>query len=207
MTEFLFVRHGEALTNTTPELVGRQSNASPLTERGRQQALELGNYLRTLDTPPSIAFSSGAVRADHTARIALRQAGFTLPLHADARLLEVSQGIFEGIHRSLVYTTENIQRYAIDSPDGKFPEGESLHDAQRRMRTFIEETHESYPDDTVLAFSHGFAIRALAGALRNFTKDEILADVTGNVSLTAIDMVDGNATVRFVGKRTIPEYT
>ncbi len=207
MTEFLFVRHAEAVTNTQPGLVGGQNNTTPLTERGRQQAALFGKYLHSNAVVPNVVFSSGAIRADTTAAIALAQAGIELPLLHDDRLMEMSQGEYEGAPRTHVYSPENLEKYAITTMDGKLPGGESMREVQQRMAAFLEETSQTYPHERVLVFGHGLAIRALAGALRGFTKQAILAEQTNNVSLSFIETTPATPIVHFVGKNVIPEYT
>lgn len=207
MTEFLFVRHAEAITNTTPDRIGGQSPAAPLTDKGIAQAALLGEYFKTMRASPDVIFSSGAVRTNSTASIALAQAGIEVPVLPDARLLEISQGIYEGEQRSLVYTEANMAKYNIASLAGKFPGGESVVDGQARMFDFLEETTRDYPNAHILVFSHGYAIRALAGKVLGSTKQQILDTTTHNVSLTAIDATPTTAAIRYIGKNVIPEYT
>lgn len=207
MTEFLFVRHAEAVTNTTPERIGGQSINAELTERGQQQALLLGDYLQQHNLQPQAVFSSGAVRADTTAHIALAQARLKHTIVRDARLLELSQGEFEGALRTMAYSPENLEKYDTASLYGKFPGGESMHDLQQRMGAFLQEVASNYPKGQVLVFGHGLAIRALAGTLRGLEKEHILAEVTNNVSITSIEVSGATQTVHFVGQKTIPEYT
>lgn len=205
MTEFLFFRHCETEMNTMQHLVGGRSNHTPPTARGKRQAVLLGDYLRSANIAPAAVFSSGAVRTDTTAALALERAGIAQPVIRDERLLELSQGEYEGLPRELVYTPENLARYNLAALSGKLPTGESILDVQQRKRAFLEETHERYPDGTVLVFGHGLAIRALAGEIRGYTKQQILAEETDNVSLTAIDVTDHIPTVRFVGKTVVRE--
>lgn len=207
MTTFLFVRHGEATANQTPEYICGQSNHIPLTELGKKQAEAFGRHLSQEGLIPSAIFSSGAVRADETARIALAQTNIPLPVTQDSRVLEMSQGECEGLLRTTVYTPENIEKYAIITDRGKFPGGESLLDVQARMLDFIEEQTHTHPSGTILVFSHGLAIRSLAGKIRSFSKQAILDEVTGNVSLTVIQAQDGEHAVHVVGKNVIAEYT
>lgn len=207
MTEFLFVRHGEAVTNITPDRIGGQSTAAPLTEKGRYQASLLGDYLSNSEIIPDAVFSSGAVRADATAAIALARAGVHHPVTTDERLLEMSQGDFEGELRTVAYTSENIKQYDIRSMTGKFPGGESMSDVQQRMLGFVHEKTEAYPEHRLVIFGHGLAIRALTGAIRGIEKQEFLAEQTDNVSLTAIESSASAMHVHFIGKKVIPEYT
>lgn len=207
MTEFLFVRHAEAAINIDPTRIGGQSIAAPLTEKGQRQAGLLGDYLGAQDNQLAKVFSSGAVRTDTTARIALERAGIAQPVIPDARLLEISQGEFEGKLRSAAYTPENIDMYDILSKFGKFPGGESIDDAQQRMLSFVYEKTEEFPDKSILIFSHGLAIRALAGMIKGFDKQQIIAQVTDNVSTTSIVTSPSTIELRYVGKNVIPEYT
>ncbi len=207
MTEFLFIRHGEAATNTMPDRIGGQNVAAPLTDKGRSQAQLLGDYLRDSRTRPDAIFSSGAVRADTTAKLALERAGIDQPVTFDSRLLEMSQGDFEGELRTTAYTPENIEQYDIRSMTGKFPSGESMNDVQRRMLEFVDEKTQQHSDSQLVVFGHGLAIRALTGAIRGIEKQAFLAETTDNVSLTAIDAHASTMTVRFIGKNVIPEYT
>lgn len=205
MTEFLFVRHGETEMNLQTHIVGGRSNHTPLTERGKQQAALLGEHLRQQSVIPNVVFSSGAVRTNETARITLEYAGLSLPIIEDERLLELGQGEYEGSLRSIAYTPENKRRYSIETMDGKFPGGESVLDVQNRKYLFLDEKHLSHLDDLVLVFGHGLAIRSLAGKIRGFTKQQILAEKTDNASITRIDVVDRTPRVHFVGKTVISE--
>lgn len=207
MTEFLFIRHGEAANNTAPERIGGQRIDAPLTEKGRRQAEALGQYLHSHAVDPQAVFSSGAVRSNETAQLALAKAGISRPVQHDLRLLEMAQGDYEDRLRAEVYTPETITRYTLTSLEGALPGGESIADVQRRMLAFLEETTALHPEGTILVFGHGLAIRALAGALRGFDKANILAEITPNASLTSIDTHATVPTVRFVGKKVIAEYT
>lgn len=207
MTEFLFVRHGESVANLAADRVGGQSNTAELTERGRQQARLLGAYLHQSNITPDAVFTSGAVRTQMTAQIALAEAGLTLPVAHDARLLEMSQGEYEDMLRTHVYTPENIAKYDITSMHGKLPGGDSMHDVQQRMAAFIQEKTLEYPNGQLLVFGHGLAIRAIAGMARGFSKKQILTEITDNISLTRIETNGSTMTVHFVGKNVIPEYT
>lgn len=205
MTEFLFVRHGETEMNLQTHIVGGRSNHTPLTERGSRQAALLGEYLRQRSIMPDVVFSSGAVRTNETARIALEYAGLSLPIIEDERLLELGQGEYEGSLKSIAYAPENMQRYGIETMDGKFPGGESVPEVQDRKYLFLDEKHLFHPDNIVLVFGHGLAIRSLAGKIRGFTKQQILAEKTDNASITRIDVIDRTPRVHFVGKTVISE--
>lgn len=203
MTKFYFVRHCESEMNVRPDLVGGRSNHAPATERGVHQARLLGEYLQNTGLVPDLIFSSGAVRTNTTARVALETAGISQQIIEDTRLQELSQGNYEGADRSLAYTLANRRAYRIDDIDGKFPGGESIRDVQLRTRHFIDDMHQRHPDATILLFGHGLAIRALVGELLGLDKQTLLKLETDNVSMTLIETTAGEHTVHFVGKAVI----
>lgn len=208
MTEFIFIRHGETEMNTRPDLVGGRTNHTPLTERGREQATKLGQFflLSSEFATPTAIYSSPAHRAVATGLISCAEAGFSAPtIIQDERLLEISHGNWEGMSRDEVYTDENVEQYRINDIDGKLPGGESVVDVQQRMYSFLDEIHGKHPDGIIHVYSHGFAIRALAGLMRNLSKQQILAEETDNVSLTAIGVTDHIPSVQFVGRTVISE--
>lgn len=210
MTEFIFIRHGETEMNVQPHLIGGRSNHTPLTERGIQQAKDFGTYfgLNSQFRSPDVVYSSGAKRTNSTAQYALKKMGTDplVPVLEDERLLEVSQGSYEGMLRDEVYSAENAERYNLNSLDGKLPGGESILDAQIRKQEFLHDTHNQYPDHTIMIFGHGLAIRSLAGAVLGYNKQQIVHDLrTPNLSLTVIDMVDHIPSVRFIGKNVLSE--
>lgn len=205
MTSFYFVRHCETDMNTKRHLVGGQSNLTPPTERGLVQSKQFGLYLRESGVIPDAIYTSGAIRTNATARVALRAAGLSMDFIEDERLLEMSQGSAEGKPRELIYTPENKAKYQIETMEGKFPGGESLADLQRRKREFLDEKHIEHPSGLVLVFGHGLAIRALAGQIQGFTREQILAKDMHNVALTRIDVIDGQPEVHYAAKNVIKQ--
>ena len=87
------VRHGETDWNRLGRLTGRSDR--PLTERGREQASELGRRLQNLHFESVV--SSPSIRAADTARLILEGQGHPIPAsRQDDRLLETDFGPFEG---------------------------------------------------------------------------------------------------------------
>lgn len=204
MTEIYLVRHGEAEHNLREAgFIGGRSHDARLTADGEEQARRFGRYLREIGLRPAQIWTSGAVRTNQTAELSLVAAGINPIWRKDERFHEVSQGEFEGKPREDVYTDEVIEQLQRDGLDGKLPGGESLADAQRRMYQAMMEIHESQPDEPVLIYSHGLAIRALAGKLVAADKPTILAMETSNLSVTTIDVVNGLMRLREIGKNVI----
>lgn len=206
MTELLFGRHGESSHNLElPHLICGRNNDIPLTRTGERQAHLLGVHLQSINYIPDAIYSSGAVRADITARIAMESAGLDRPIVIDERLQEISQGPYEGQLRTSVYSPEAIAMYNLDSVHGKLPGAESLFEGYTRMLDFAHEAYQQYPDGRLLIFGHGLAIRSLTGIARGHTKRQILDTVTPNASLTSLDITNKGIDVAYVGKTVIPE--
>ena len=83
----LLIRHGESQMNTRSDLVGGFSPQTPLTETGAAQARALGEHLVREGIAIDLAYTSTAVRARETARIALSAVGHGEP-RIDERLAE-----------------------------------------------------------------------------------------------------------------------
>jgi broad specificity phosphatase PhoE len=206
MTELLFGRHGESSHNLElSHLICGRNNDIPLTHTGERQARLLGAYLRSIDYTPDAIYSSGAVRADMTARIAAESAGLDQPIIIDERLQEVSQGPYEGRLRTSVYNPETIAVHNLNSVHGKLPGAESLFEAYARMSDVVGDAYHHYPDGRLLIFSHGLAIRSLTGIARGHTKRQIFDTVTPNASLTSLTVTDSGLDIHYVGKTVISE--
>ena len=207
MTEFLFIRHGKAANNVQPEIISGQSNEAALLSIGRAEAALLGTHLDSVSYKPDFVFSSPATRASETARIALNHLRHDHRIVLDDRLLEMSQGDWEGKPRATHYTPENIALYELDQPHGKAPGAESLLETQDRILSFTDEKTEAYPDSQILVITHGLVTRALAGFITGQSKQEILKAVTPNVSASSFTMSATTRTVNYVGKNVIEPYT
>jgi len=100
MRRILLVRHGQSAMNLKQAaIVGGQSNASPLTPLGVQQAAALGQHLRRHIRPhsaPALVVSSTAVRARDTAQLMLKacdcDAAAAVEVEETDQLLELDQG-------------------------------------------------------------------------------------------------------------------
>jgi broad specificity phosphatase PhoE len=103
MRRVLLVRHGQSEMNLKQAaIVGGQSNSSPLTPLGSQQAAALGRHLKrhlAPHTAPALVVSSTAVRARDTAAVMLRTTELgaaDLTVEETDQLLELDQGQWVG---------------------------------------------------------------------------------------------------------------
>ncbi|MFA7309214.1 MAG: histidine phosphatase family protein [Patescibacteria group bacterium] len=155
---FWFVRHGESegnvLADTCPIM-----HDSPLTERGKQEAQGVAEYLQKNDIQISHIFTSSKGRSRQTADIIASALG--LPIAIKAGFDERNWGVWadlrweEASNRLDGLTLE--ERYTF-VPEG----GESWQQMEKRLFTTLEEVaDESTGGENVLIVTHKGCLRAI----------------------------------------------
>lgn len=136
----------------------------PLSARGRQQAIELGQHYAT-ETLDAI-YCSDLQRAVTTAQLAFAQR--RLPLVPDARLREYDYG--EMTQFPVAQVEAEFPR-RITEP---FPHGESLQMVVQRMGAFLHEAIQAYDDKTILLIGHRATRYGLAYWCEHRSLEEIV---------------------------------
>ena len=197
------IRHAESVANTQLHVIGGRSNHSPLTAAGEQQAARLGERLKAVGYSPDVVYSSPAVRTLETARIALSVTGYPNGVQVDDRLQELEQGEWTGRLRANTYTPTMSARIARSGVDFAAPGGESMRDVGQRMYSWLRSlASDGHPE--VLAFTHGVAIRCLAGLVEDWPHERIWKTHTANCSVTVLEVHDQSVKVSAIG--TDPEH-
>ncbi|MCQ2010138.1 MAG: histidine phosphatase family protein [Sporolactobacillus sp.] len=102
MKTIYIVRHGETLLNLLNRSQGWAD--SPLTKKGVQQAIDLGDKLRKQSLTFDAAFSSDTGRARQTAQVILDHSGNgETPIKELFELREASFGLFEGADNDVMW--------------------------------------------------------------------------------------------------------
>jgi len=151
MTTFFFVRHGESEANLARIFSGRRD--SPLTERGRAQAVTVADALdavrfdRIVATPLS--------RSLDTALVVARRR--KMPVDVVRDLIEIDVGDKTGA------TFDEVAGLPDWKDDGfiSWPNGESLSHVLERSLRALKAIHRETPDGTVLVIGHGGVTRIL----------------------------------------------
>jgi 2,3-bisphosphoglycerate-dependent phosphoglycerate mutase len=128
MRMFLLARHGESTLNVERRVNGDPAVPVPLTERGREEARELGRQVANV--PIDLCLVTRFARTRETAEVALE--GRDVPLEVEPLLDDVDIGGLEGKTID-EYRTWKAEHTRADP----FPGGESL-------------------DETALRYSEGF---------------------------------------------------
>ena len=140
------IRHGEAEANVTRTMAG--SLDSPLTERGREQALAVQNVAKQLKIKPKGIIHSPLSRARDTAHI-INEA-LNIPISADPDFAELYAGDWEG------------QPYEICSAilEGwvDIPNGEPCETFFKRIKMATAKALQQ--DEPVMIVAHGGVFRA-----------------------------------------------
>ncbi|AIX74920.1 MAG: 2,3-diphosphoglycerate-dependent phosphoglycerate mutase GpmB [Mixta calida] len=161
MLQVYLVRHGETVWNAARRIQGQSDSA--LTEKGEQQARQVGERAKSLGITHVIGSDLGRTR--RTAEIIADACGCSVTL--DARLRELNMGVLEqrpidslseeeeGWRRSLVNGTAN----------GRIPEGESMAELAARMQQALNACLDLPAGSRPLLVSHGIALGVLIGTL------------------------------------------
>jgi len=154
MLQVYLVRHGETVWNAARRIQGQSD--SPLTEKGEQQAHQVGERVKSLGITHVIASDLGRTR--RTAEIIADACGCTVTL--DARLRELNMGCLE--QRPLDGLTEeeeNWRKTLVDGTTaGRIPGGESMAEMAARMHEALNALLELPAGSRPLIVSHGMAL-------------------------------------------------
>ena len=155
MTQVLLVRHGATEWNINKRAQGQAD--VPLTDKGRQQAVDTARQLATF--PIKAIYSSDLSRARDTAREIAKIHG--LEVVEDPRFREIDQGDWTGL------STEEIQARwpELWGPARHYnarPGGETPQQVRARALEALRDAVAAHPDGTIVVVSHGGTIRWLA---------------------------------------------
>lgn len=142
----------------------------PLNERGLEQAADAGRLLRGSDWTRMVA--SPLVRARNTGEVIAAELGLAEP-ELIPSLAERSFGELEGQH---VYRPDG-SRTSLEHPSV-----EPVDAVVTRVFEALHDIADRYPNDNVLALSHGTVIR--------FTLDQLLAWQAPHISNVALSVLE-----------------
>lgn len=196
MTRFVLVRHGESQANQEKRFAGWLD--TPLTGRGKEQAALTAEYLKTMHF--DAAYGSDLVRAYETGLAAI-QYHPGLNLIPDTRLREIDGGRWEGILFEDLNADwpEAYRLWRFEMHKSQCPEGENVHDLQKRICAELICLAEKHPGETVLIATHATPIRVMELIFRGLPMEEIgNVSWVPNASVTIVEYDEGkwNMTLR-----------
>lgn len=152
----IYFVHGTTFDNAEGKCSGWKQ--AQLTELGKERAIKLGEIRK--DTHFDIIFTSDLVRAIDSANLAFPN----IEHIQDARLRECNYGELDGQDKNLIIYEEHI-----NTP---FPNGESLKDVEKRIRSFIDFLKEKYQGKTVGIMAHRAPQLAFEVLTKNISWEE-----------------------------------
>jgi len=154
--QITFLRHGESQANL--DKVGAGHLDSPLTEKGREDARELG---KKIDSKLyDIVYSSDLVRASETAEIVFGDVHKEVTL--DKRLREINFGDIAG------KSDEEVNKYRISG----FPNGENYFQVRDRVISFLSEIIDKHPGQRVAIAAHSGIWKVLENIVHGVKFDQ-----------------------------------
>jgi broad specificity phosphatase PhoE len=153
--EIVLVRHGATDWNLQGRCQGSSDRA--LCEAGERQAREIAASLSSEKL--SAIYSSGLMRARHTAQLISQPHGLPVQIENDVR--ELDHGQLEGLTFEEIKDQypEFIRRWRTEPAELQIPGGERLIDVQQRAWTGLNRIAGQHSEsDVVVVVSHNFPI-------------------------------------------------
>ncbi len=173
MHSIYFARHGETVWNVENKICGMTD--SPLTEKGRQQARELGQKVKESGVHIDEILYSPLSRAVDTAKAVAEATG--LPARCEPRLREQCFGKYEGTPRDGAEFRISKTHFA-DRYDG----GESMMQLAQRIYNLLDELRQD-ENKTYLLVAHNGIARVVESYFHDMTNEEYSAAGIKNCEL------------------------
>ena len=179
------IRHGQTAMNKAKALQGRSD--SELNETGRAEAAAAGELFKEQGVLFDRVFTSPLKRAAETARII---AG-SVPAEADARLIEMDYGPYEGM--DLTNPAPEVLDFFRDFVNTPAPEGmEQLRDVTGRLGSFLGDLKQRVsPVENVLVSTHAIAMKGALEYLTPSSNGAWWSRYIGNCAIFAVELRDG----------------
>jgi probable phosphoglycerate mutase len=167
MPVVLLIRHGENDVMHRA-LAGRMPGVH-LNKVGQSQAVQLAENLKSL--PVRAIYSSPLERAMETA--APLAARLNLPIQVQDGLLEIDYGRWQGRTYKQLQQTKLWKILHQEPSRVRFPDGETLEEAQHRLVMILEKIAGWHSDqDLVACFTHADGIRLAVAHFLNLHLDD-----------------------------------
>ena len=157
-----FVRHGESQWNVEDKICGVTD--SPLTEKGRQQAVATGRAILDLGIQADMILFSPLRRASETAGQISEITG--IPLREEPRLIEQAFGIWEGTSPR---NSEDFFRAKLNFINS-FGTGESMFRVAQRIYNLLDELRMD--DHTYILVAHNGIARFVKSYFQDMTNED-----------------------------------
>ena len=200
----IFLRHGQAQNNTARVLAGRAPGVS-LTEKGMQQANDIGKFLKSLNV--THIYTSPIERAKHTAEIVGNHLNLT-PTE-DERLFELEMGKFSGMPYDDLFAKHGNVFLKFYQGDPTIEENgvETFHQVKRRVLDIVDHTKDAHSGKNVLLVTHMDPIKAMISNVLNLNARSLFELIIANASLTVFREEEGKLSLSAINAMNSERYT
>lgn len=201
ISDIYLLRHGE--TDLNKNQLTQGVTDAPLNEAGLQQAEEAGEKLRKMGLTFDYVFSSPLVRASKTGQIVSGLSADDPRFIIVPELCEMNFGVLEGkpFLGALNMVVLNKDPASYTPPEG----GESFDEifarmdrCLQKMGTLSEELYRKQAEETgrkrplsILAASHGMAMRVMLSIIRRTEVKDIWKTIIGNCDVFHLRLESG----------------
>jgi len=194
--KLILIRHGETLWNKEGRVQG--TSDIELSDIGTSQAGLLASSLKNQHI--EAIYSSPLKRALQTAQII--NEFHSLQIHAYKELMEMDQGIFEGLSfKELMNDKKDfLKKWIADPARVKMPKGESLTELQDRAWRIVE--HIISQGKNALVVSHNFTIAAILCRLRDISLSQFRSTCVDTASKTIVRIDNNFPTIELLNDRS-----
>ncbi len=200
MNKLILLRHGQSQWNLENKFTGWKN--VPLTQKGEMEAKKAGELIKKNKIHLDYIFSSVLDRANKTAEIAIKKAGFKNLFNKDKLIITRNENLNERDYGDLVglnkqETAEkfgkaqvHIWRRSFDTPP---PNGESLKNVVERVSPYFKNNIKPLLDQNknILIVAHGNSLRALMIELGMYKAEDISSIELPTGQPLCINLKDG----------------
>jgi broad specificity phosphatase PhoE len=186
--KLIFARHGETEANLADQFQGRID--TPLTEKGQQQATNLGKFLLHVSIDEVILSPLPRVKATYDIATAKR----VIPTSIDERLIEICYGDWEGVSRAEldqeILKQRNDHRFTYIYPGtyNNIPGESYAIQYELRMKSFLEDLVSQNSEKTFLIISHQGPLLSVKKFFSKLTDEETGKVKTLNNEIYIVDV-------------------
>ncbi len=187
MVRLYITRHGETLWNTQKKMQGHKN--SELTDKGKQQAAQLGKALENVELEAVYSSSSG--RTIQTSQIFVGQR--SIPIIPMDTLMEMSLGKWEGmifsdVEREYPVEFKNFWEFPhLYKPDG----GENFTDVIARLGNVLKLLAERYDGKNVMVVTHAIALKLIMMIVEHKELKELWSGAF--IHPTSLSIIEGSS--------------
>lgn len=178
MGHFYFVRHGQTVWNVEIKICGKTD--SPLTDFGRQQAVETGKNIMAQGIEADEILYSPLSRAADTARIISEMTG--IPCREEPRLIEQNFGKWESTPRD-GKDFKKAKEFFACSHEG----GESTLKLAQRIYNLLDDIKAESVEKTYILVAHNGIARVVQSYFTDMTNEEYAAFGVKNCQVVRYD--------------------